>query len=71
MASVIAWKRYRVDQAQDLPDSSGYAWMRESMTRENKLALIVGFGLVLFMGILAINRAILILKLVIKEVKCR
>ena len=52
MASVIAWKRYRVDQAQDLPDSSGYAWMRESMTRENKLALIVGFGLVLFMGIL-------------------
>lgn len=26
--------------------------MRESMTRENKLALIVGFGLVLFMGIL-------------------
>lgn len=31
---------------------SGHAWMRESMTRENKLALIVGFGLVLFMGIL-------------------
>ncbi len=31
---------------------SGHAWTRESMTRENKLALIVGFGLVLFMGIL-------------------
>ncbi|MEE2906450.1 MAG: LysM peptidoglycan-binding domain-containing protein [Planctomycetota bacterium] len=29
-----------------------HAWTRESMTRENKLALIVGFGLVLFMGIL-------------------
>ena len=28
------------------------AWTPESMTRENKLALIVGFGLVLFVGIL-------------------
>ena len=52
MARVIAWKRSQVDQAQDSPVFRSRMDAGVNDSRENKLALIVGFGLVLFMGIL-------------------